>query len=183
MKKLLCLCLLCSFNVHAEECLAIDSEKTRIVFEVEQAGTPFEGSFKRSGGEACLENGAITRIDAWFDPASADTGLPELDVALAGEQFFATKEFPRASFRSDRIERTAEGFIAHGSLTMKGTSKPFELPFVLEQSGDGYHASGEASVRRLEFGIGTGEWSDTAWLADEVKARFSIVAGGANGKD
>ncbi|HEX6928045.1 MAG TPA: YceI family protein [Gammaproteobacteria bacterium] len=177
MKKMFFLFLLAAFNAEAEECLAVNGERSEIAFEIEQAGTAFKGNFETAGGTVCVSDGAVTRIDAWLDPASADTGLPELDRALAGEEFFAVKKFPRVTFKSDAIEKTGDGFVAHGTLTMKGKSKPFDLPFTLEKRDSNYSASGETQVRRLEFGIGTGEWSDVEWLSDEVTIRYSIVAG------
>ncbi len=176
MKKLSLLCLLLSFNAVAEECLPIDGARTEIAFEIEQAGAAFEGEFERAGGEVCIGNGNVIRIDAWLDPASANTGLSKLDAALKGEDFFAVEKFPRATFESDDIEKTGDGFIAHGRLTMKGVSKAFDLPFTLEKTGDGYRASGETALQRLEFNVGTGEWADTEWLSDKVTVKFTIIA-------
>ena len=33
---------------------------------------------------------------------------------------------------------------------------------------------GAADLRRLEFGVGQGEWSSTEWVGDEVKVVFTL---------
>ena len=35
--------------------------------------------------------------------------------------------------------------------------------------------SGSFTLDRLDYGIGTGEWSDTRWLGAEVKVEFSAA--------
>ncbi|HEX6927781.1 MAG TPA: YceI family protein, partial [Gammaproteobacteria bacterium] len=67
-------------------------------------------------------------------------------------------------------------YIAHGTLDMKGVRRPFDLPFALKKIPDGYRATGKTGLERLEFGVGTGEWSDTQWLGNTVNVTFSIEA-------
>jgi hypothetical protein len=33
---------------------------------------------------------------------------------------------------------------------------------------------GSASLRRLAFGLGQGEWASTEWVGDEVDIRFEL---------
>ena len=51
------------------------------------------------------------------------------------------------------------------------------VSFTFKPTADGRSAtlSGRASVRRLDFGIGQGEWQDTKWLDDEVRIRFELA--------
>lgn len=175
MRVVILIFLFASFNGNAEECLAIDSEQTSVVFRINQAGTLLKGNFERTGGEICVTSDVATQFHAWLEPASVETGSPRANTALVGSAFFAVEKFPRATFESHEIEKTGDKFLAHGTLTVKGIRKPFDLSFALEKTANGYRASGETRLRRLEFDIGTGQWSDTEWLSDEVAVGFSIV--------
>ncbi|HEX7047972.1 MAG TPA: YceI family protein [Gammaproteobacteria bacterium] len=176
MRAIVLIFLFVSFNGSAEECLAIDSEQTNVVFRINQSGTLLKGNFGRTGGELCIANDIVTQLYAWLDPASVETGSPRANRALVGSAFFAVEEFPRATFESHDIEKTDDGLLAHGTLTVKGISKPFDLLFTPEKTADGYRVGGETRLRRLAFDIGTGQWSDTDWLSDEVIVEFLIVA-------
>ena len=54
-----------------------------------------------------------------------------------------------------------------------------DLPVTFRFKGpaDGKSAAltGEATIHRLDFGIGQGEWRDTKWLGNDVRVRFDIV--------
>lgn len=49
-----------------------------------------------------------------------------------------------------------------------------DVPFRLSDSGGKPAVSGSFMLDRLDYGIGTGEWSDTRWLGAEVKVDFSV---------
>lgn len=169
---LLAALLLAPDSARAATCYAVDGEHGRVEFEIEQAGSPFRGEFRRFGGEVCLADTNVTHIDVYLEPGSVDTGLPELDEALLEPEFFAAGEHPRARFTSDRIERTEQGYVAHGTLELKGVSRPTDVRFMLERAGDRYTVSGSLDLDRLDFGIGTGEWSDTDWLGGSVRIAY-----------
>jgi polyisoprenoid-binding protein YceI len=78
----------CSTAFANEECYSADGTSGTVTFHVLQSGAPFTGSFRRFDGVACFEQGRLTRIDASLDPASVDSGLPELDAALMKNDFF-----------------------------------------------------------------------------------------------
>ena len=142
-------------------------------FEVRQAGAPFRGAFRRFGGEICLARERVARIDVWIEPASVDTGLPELDAALKEKEFFETARYPRITFAGKSAEARGERQVARGTLEIKGRRRDMEIAFSLRRNGAGLVVSGSLALDRLSYGIGTGEWSDTRWLGAEVKVDFS----------
>ena len=66
---------------------------------------------------------------------------------------------------------------ARGRLTVKGVTRDLPVTFRVKGPADGRSAplTGEATIRRLDFGIGQGEWQDTKWLGNDVRVRFDIV--------
>jgi polyisoprenoid-binding protein YceI len=156
----------------AEECYSVDTARSSVNFELRQAGAPFRGGFQRFGGELCLAGERVTRIAVWLEPASVDTGLPEIDEALKEKEFFDVRSHPRIAFAG-----AGERNVAHGALEIKGKRRETEVPFRLAGSGERRSVSGSFTLDRLEYGIGSGEWADTRWLGAEVRIDFSAALG------
>ena len=58
-------------------------------------------------------------------------------------------------------------YAADGTLTLRGVSRPVTLTFTWTP-GSPATLAGRASVKRLEFGVGGGDWADTGAIPDEV---------------
>lgn len=158
----------------AARCYRVDAAASHVSFSVDQEGSPFHGRFRRFGGSVCLAQGKVARIDVWLAPASVDTGLPELDVALKGDDFFAVAKYPHATFTSDAISGRDGHERAHGTLEIKGTRRTVEVPFAWHPGGTPT-MSGAFSLERLAYGIGTGQWANTKWLGAKVGVRIAAT--------
>ena len=170
MSRIALLCLAMAPLPAAAECYTVDAAASRVSFEVAQAGAPFRGSFWRFGGELCIEGSTVSRIDVWLDPASVDTGLPEIDAALRDKDFFAVAQYPRIAFTGQ-----GDAARAHGTLDIKSKRGQADVPFRLVTNGGKSTVSGTFMLDRLQYGIGTGEWSDTRWVGKDVKVDFSAT--------
>ncbi len=51
-------------------------------------------------------------------------------------------------------------------------------PFSVKRAGDAVTYEGAFTLKRLQFKIGEGAWSDTETVADEVQVKFRIVTTG-----
>ena len=170
MRRIALLCLAIAPLPAAAECYTVDPAAGRVSFEVAQAGAPFRGSFRRFGGELCIEGGTVPRIDVWLDPASVDSGLPEIDAALKDKDFFAVAQYPRIAFAGQ-----GDAGRARGTFDIKGKRGQADVPLRLVTNGGKSTVSGTFMLDRLQYGIGTGEWSDTRWVGKEVKVDFSAT--------
>lgn len=159
----------------SEECYTVGAAGGSVSFEVRQAGAPFRGAFRRFGGEICLAQNRVARIAVWLEPASVDAGLPEIDAALKEKEFFETARHPRIAFTGNSAEARGEQQTARGTLEIKGTRRDVDVAFRLRRNGGDPVVSGSLVLNRLDYGIGTGEWSDTRWLGAEVKVDFSAT--------
>jgi polyisoprenoid-binding protein YceI len=162
----------------ADQCYAVDSSHGAVSFEVKQAGSPFRGKFKRFGGEVCLLADRVTRIEVWLEPASVDAGLPEIDAALRDKDFFAVAQYPRALYSSQSVEIRGNAQFARGTLQMKGKRRGLDVAFSLQREGAQQVVSGTLTLNRLDYDIGTGEWSNINWLGGEVKVDFKATLSG-----
>lgn len=167
-----------SLPAFAEECHPVDASRGSVLYEVKQAGAPFRGTFRRFGGQVCLSGERVTRIDVWLDPASVDSGLPEIDAALKDKNFFDTDQYPRATYNSQSVEAQGAAQLAHGTLQMKGKRRNLDVPFKFQRDSGRVVATGTLTLDRLDYDIGTGEWSNTQWLSGEVKVEFRAMLSG-----
>jgi polyisoprenoid-binding protein YceI len=49
---------------------------------------------------------------------------------------------------------------------------PFAFKF--RRGASGATLAGTAELKRLDFGVGHGDWKSTEWVADAVKVAFSL---------
>jgi len=61
--------------------------------------------------------------------ASVNTENEKRDGHLRSPDFFDAANNPEMTFTSSKVEKTKDGYKAHGTLTMRGVSKEIELPF------------------------------------------------------
>jgi polyisoprenoid-binding protein YceI len=49
------------------------------------------------------------------------------------------------------------------------------VPVTITQSGGASTATGNFTVKRLDFTIGQGEWTDTTVVANDVQVKFKLT--------
>lgn len=154
----------------------IETAGSTVAFTAVQQGARFPGGFERFGGTVRFDPATTTgRIDATVDVASVDTGNPERDGILRTAEWFASAQFPQARFVATRFRREADGFLADGTLTLRDAARPAVLRFRFAPAADGSaRLTGSLAVRRLDFGIGRGEWTDTTYVGNEVDVSIDV---------
>jgi polyisoprenoid-binding protein YceI len=119
------------------------------------------GSFRRWGGALALDRQELSRsrLNAWVDLRSIDTGSPERDDHIRSAEFFDVTRFPLAELHSETIAALdASRFIVRGRLTLHGTSQVVELivtPGPTSREGGVMRASfaARAVLDRQRFGL------------------------------
>jgi polyisoprenoid-binding protein YceI len=142
---------------------------------------PVEGRFKRFGATIAFDPKRPETAEVAFaiDTASASFGAPELDLEVPKPTWLAAARFPQATFRSTVVKPTGAGkFAVAGTLSIKGVSRQVVVPVALARSGATTTATGSFTIKRLDYRVGEGDWSDTSLLADEVEVRFKLLLGG-----
>lgn len=85
--------------------------------------TNFEGTVETEGDDF-----TTAKINFSADTNSISTGSEQRDGHLKGEDFFAAEKFPKMTFASTSVEKTADDeFILHGDLTIRDVTKPVIL--------------------------------------------------------
>jgi polyisoprenoid-binding protein YceI len=155
-----------------------DASSGRLEFTAIQAGAKFTGGFKRFDVTLDFDPAAPAqgRLDVTVDAASIDTQDGERDEVLRGPDFFAVARFPQAEYHATRFARAGSGWRADGELTIRGMKKPVPVTFTLATAAGGATVmKGGASLKRLDFGLGQGEWASTEWVGDAVDVRFELT--------
>lgn len=170
--------LLLALPASGAEFTVLHPQQSSITFVSKQMGVPVEGSFRKFTARIAVDparpEAGTAQID--IDLASIDTGIAEADEEVAGKKWFDTKNHPVASFISGSVKQSGQGrYEASGRMTIKGKSLDIKAPFTLKQNTDTLVIDGVFPLKRLDYGIGTGIWSDTDTVADEVQIRFHFI--------
>jgi len=179
MKRLLpALLLFAAATASAAEFSVLRPQQSSIVFVSKQMGVPVEGSFGKFAARIAFDPAKPETGTAHIDIelASMTTGSAEADAEAAGKAWFDTKNHPIASFVSHGVRQSGkERYEALGKLTLKGKTLEIRAPFTLRQNADTLTLEGTLPIKRLDYGIGSGIWSDTDTVADEVLIRFRFT--------
>jgi polyisoprenoid-binding protein YceI len=122
------------------------------------------------------KNPAAGSLDVKVTIGSLDTQDGERDQALKTADLFDAQKFPTATYVAKSLARNASGGLeAVGKLTLRGVSRDLRLPLVLKPSANGLELSGQTAIKRLDFGVGQGEWKSTESVGDEVKIQYKVA--------
>jgi polyisoprenoid-binding protein YceI len=141
-----------------------------LVFSASFQGERFEGQFERFTPQIRFDPARLqdSRFDVAIDLGSADTDNPDRDEVLLGAEFFAIASQPQARYVATTFRHLGDDrYAADGTLTLRGISQPVELRFTWTPGATPV-LTGQATLKRLAFEVGTGDWSDTALMPDEV---------------
>ena len=115
------------------------------------------------------------KLDVNVGLASADTGNGDRDSTLKTSDFFDVGKFAQARYRAEGFRKLDDGrYAADGTLELRGVRKPVTLTFSWTP-GAAPVLQGKATVKRLDFGVGGGDWADTKAIPDEVAISTRVV--------
>lgn len=156
----------------------LDYAKSWVRFTSKQMNVAMPGEFKRFnasvGFDPARPEAGSYRVEV--EVASIDTGTADGNEEVKRPAWFDAGRHPRASFATRTVSKAGnQAYRAQGELTVKGLTRPATLTFTLKPLGQGWQAEGRTVIKRSAFGIGGGEWSDPAIVADEVPVDFRLV--------
>jgi cytochrome b561/polyisoprenoid-binding protein YceI len=151
----------------------------RLGFATAYSGSAINGSFGNWSADIRFNPDALpqSKIRVTIALASANSGDGQRDGTLTGSDFFDTGKHPQAIWTSTAIKHLGGNrYRADGTLNLRGVSKPVPISFTLDIDGKDARVSGNASLRRLAFGVGQGDFAGTDELPDAVSIRFNLRA-------
>lgn len=148
-------------------------------------GVPVQGRFKRFNAQLAFDPRKLetSKIAFTIDVGSVSLGMAELEAEVAKPAWFDAKRFPQATFQSVTVKAAGNGkFDVVGKLTLKGGIRELVVPVAVAQTAAGTTATGAFAIKRLDFGIGDGDWKDTALVSNEVLINFKLLLAGMAAK-
>jgi polyisoprenoid-binding protein YceI len=158
----------------------LDPAKSTLDYQFVQAGAQNKGKFTKFPVtlDFSPDNLAASKLDVVVQMASLDTGDKERDDTLKSADMFSVEKFPQAHFTSTQITKTANGYDAVGKLTLRGVTRDIHIPFQFKSANEQGQAVGyllgKTTVKRLDFGVGQGDWKSTEWVGNEVSVSYSL---------
>jgi polyisoprenoid-binding protein YceI len=157
----------------------VDAAQSALTFKGTYQNGPFEGKFKKFDAAIAFDENdpGKDRFDVKVDVASVDTQSGERDDTLRTADFFDAAKYPQAHFVTQSFAKAADGGLeAQGSLTIRDKSKPVTLKVKFTPAGDKATLDVDATLNRLDFGLGTG--SDWADIGKDVQVHGHLVLSG-----
>jgi len=176
---------------------AIDAEKFDVDFSHSEIGfsirfmglTNVRGRFEEYAGTIMYVDKDVAKstVSVLIQAKSIDTGTEFRDKDLRGPSFLNVDSFPTIFFQSTRIDRTGDGFVARGSLTLRGVTRQIAIPFTQMHGKmkDGWGNTrigfaGSLRLDRKDYGItGSNFWNQFVdltrmALADTVEIDLTV---------
>ena len=118
---------------------------------------------------------ASAKLDVTIPLATASTGNADYDGELRGNGFFDSAKFPQARYTAGKFRALGGNrYAADGTLSLHGVNKPVTLEFTWTPGAKPVLA-GKATVKRLDFGVGGGDWADTTLIPDAIAISTKVV--------
>ncbi|WP_293882081.1 YceI family protein [Sphingomonas sp.] len=147
-------------------------------FTTNWSGDAIVGSFSNFDGNISFDPDHLdtAHVEIRIPLNSASTGDAQRDETLKSSEWFAASTFGTAVFKADRFRKAGRGYVASGSLTLKGKTLPITLPFTLTINGDKAAMQGTATVDRTAYKIGEGEYAGTSEIPASVGVTVNVHA-------
>jgi polyisoprenoid-binding protein YceI len=158
----------------------LDQSKSSLAFSFLQAGAQNQGHFARFPVtlDFSPDNPAAGQLEVSVEMGSLDSGDKERDDTLRGDDMFAVTKFAQAHFSATQFVKTASGFEAVGKLTIRGVTRDARVPFAFRTASENgatvAYMNGKTSIKRLDYGVGQGDWKSTEWVANDVGVTFAL---------
>lgn len=156
--------------------------QSEVAFVSKQMGVPVQGKFERFDGHVNVDPARpeAGKVSFTVDLSSVMIGTAEAVAELKKPDWFNVAKFPSATFQSSSIKSLGNGKVdVIGKLTIKGISNEVHVPMTFAPQGDTLKASGEFTIKRLDYQIGAGEWGDTSLVSNDVIVRPRLILKGA----
>lgn len=177
--------IFCGSALAADE-FKIDPVHSTVAFSVKHmVVNTVHGRFNDYAGTILLDDKDPSKssVDVSIKTSSINTDNAQRDGHLKSPDFLDAAKFPEITFKSNSVEKKGDGFVAHGTLTIRGVSKSVDLPFKLNgpiNAGNASLLGAEASltINRQDYGV---SWSKTLdggslVVSNDVKIDINVEA-------
>jgi polyisoprenoid-binding protein YceI len=177
--------LLIASQASAVEFKQAQMNESIVTFGFTIMGAPLVGTFNKFSAQISFDPAKIAEAQARIEVnvASIDTGSAEGNEEVVGKQWFNAKDYPAATFVSTGLKALGGNrYQATGKLTIKGKTLDIATPVTFQSDGTHGTFEGAFTIKRLDYTIGEGEWTDVSSVANEIPIKFHIVVNASPSK-
>ena len=142
--------LLLSYSIQAQQ---IDTEKSTVTFTVSNMkSNTVHGTLSGMQGEVRFDPSDLTnaKFDVCADATTIFTDNKKRDEHLKKEDYLHTDGFASMCFTSSSVEKTEKGFLAKGTLSLRGKTGEVEIAFDKAENS----LMGKMIIDRYDYDIG-----------------------------
>lgn len=158
----------------------IDKSQSAVNFSINNFFVSVKGKFTDFDGDIHFDpnnlNGSRAKFIVLTESIDTDNGTR--DSHLKVENFFDVETYPEMIFKSTKFEKKSDKeFLVYGKLTIKETTKDVVLPMKITSDVDGASRMSveiETTIDRKDYGVGTGFWSVTVSIGNEVRINIPL---------
>ncbi|HEY9540522.1 MAG TPA: YceI family protein [Luteimonas sp.] len=155
----------------------VQAAGSTLAFATKYDGEVFTGTFPGFSTRLSFDPADLSgsKLDVTIPLAGTDTGNNDRDDTLRSADFFNVARFAQAHYSATNFRSLGDDrYAADGTLELRGVSKPVTLTFTWTP-GAAPVLAGKATVKRLDFGVGGGDWADTDAIPNEVAVSTRVV--------
>ncbi|MEP6632601.1 MAG: YceI family protein [Luteimonas sp.] len=148
-----------------------------LIFAGKYQGEVFTGRFPGFATTLTFDPQQLAgaKLDVTIPLATATTGNSDYDGEMRGSAFFDSGKFAQAHYTATKFRALGGNrYAADGKLSLHGISKPVTLTFTWTPGASAVLA-GKATVKRLDFGVGGGDWADTGTIPNDIVVSTKVV--------
>lgn len=166
----------------AQDTYTIDPVHSSVGFKVKHMMvSDVKGEFGGFSGTISLDpkNIEASSVDVTIDATTVSTRNEKRDGHLKSADFFDVEKYPTLTFKSKKITKKGEQWVAIGDLTLRGVTKEIELPFTLGGpmtvgNGSVIGVSASTEINRQDFGVAWNKTLDAGGVVVSDKVRIEI---------
>jgi polyisoprenoid-binding protein YceI len=127
---------------------------------------------------------AKSKVMATIKTASVNTNNESRDKHLRSADFFDVEKYPEMIFESNKVEKTEDGYVMHGYLSMLGIKNKVSVPFEILGKAKGMKGEdrigfeGSAKIKRSDYKMKFNAALETGGLVvgDDINIDLQIEA-------
>jgi len=156
----------------------VDHQKSSLTYKLDFSGVTQNGRAES------------WRAFVYFDPAQPDTAKAQVVINAASiryddsfisdsvgeEDGLDVATYPQILIMLDSFVPRQTDWLATGTITIRGITRPVSLPFTFTEQDNRAYVSGSAVIERLLFDIGKESDPDCGWLDNKIHIKVTLEA-------
>lgn len=151
---------------------------SRLGFSATQEGVGFTGEFTEFDATIFFDPTALETSQVWVTVplTSFEAGSTDRNSNVSSNIWFDSRRFPIATFKAESLRADGDAYLANGTLTLKGLTKPISFAFDVTETDGRAVMTAEFPINRTRWNIGQEPWNTEDYVGLNVMLDIRVVA-------